>query len=85
MSGSRQLASTPSTSQFTPQQGHNKFIRTPFAVNFAARVIKTVPFTHPDNACLKVLSKAMGAKFLHREIREKGGCSMASIRTDVFF
>lgn len=53
--------------------GSSTFVKTPFNVNYAARSIPTVPYSHPDSATLSVLGKAMSAKFLHREIREKGG------------
>lgn len=42
-------------------------------VNYVSRCVRTVPYTHPDAARLQVLAKIMSAKFLHREIREKGG------------
>ncbi|XP_076042839.1 presequence protease, mitochondrial [Oratosquilla oratoria] len=44
----------------------------PFPVNFASKSYSTVPFCHPDASALAVLAKLM-FKFLHREIREKGG------------
>jgi len=51
----------------------NAFVELPVAVNFAARAIPSVPYTHPDSAPLSVLATVMSSKFLHREIREKGG------------
>ena len=51
----------------------NAFVELPVAVNFAARALPTVAYTHPDSAPLSVLATVMSSKFLHREIREKGG------------
>ncbi|XP_077997205.1 presequence protease, mitochondrial-like [Glandiceps talaboti] len=45
----------------------------PFPVNYMGRCLPTVGYTHHDCAKLRVLGKLMTSKFLHREIREKGG------------
>ncbi|XP_021354129.1 presequence protease, mitochondrial-like isoform X2 [Mizuhopecten yessoensis] len=45
----------------------------PFSVNYMGKSFLTVPYTHEDFPRLRVLAKLMWAKFLHREIREKGG------------
>uniref|UniRef100_A0AAQ4Q688 Presequence protease, mitochondrial n=1 Tax=Gasterosteus aculeatus aculeatus TaxID=481459 RepID=A0AAQ4Q688_GASAC len=45
----------------------------PFPVNFVSEAIRTVPFSHEDNASLRILGRMMTSKFLHGEIREKGG------------
>ncbi|KAE8752616.1 hypothetical protein FOCC_FOCC000738 [Frankliniella occidentalis] len=45
----------------------------PFSVNFAAKSVLTVPYIHPDHAVLQVLSKLLSSKYLHPNIREKGG------------
>ena len=42
-------------------------------VNFVARCLKTVPYTHPDAATLSVLGKCMTNQYMHRVIREQGG------------
>ncbi|KAK7944639.1 hypothetical protein WMY93_000367 [Mugilogobius chulae] len=61
-----------SDSRFQPC--HMKtFFQMPFPVNFVSQSIRTVPFTHEDYASLCVLARMMTAKFLHGEIREKGG------------
>uniref|UniRef100_A0A8C6UT94 Presequence protease, mitochondrial n=1 Tax=Neogobius melanostomus TaxID=47308 RepID=A0A8C6UT94_9GOBI len=44
-----------------------------FPVNSVSQSIRTVPFAHQDYAILCVLAKMMTAKYLHAEIREKGG------------
>ncbi|XP_053429255.1 presequence protease, mitochondrial isoform X2 [Nycticebus coucang] len=45
----------------------------PFQVNYVGECIRTVPYTDPGHASLKILAHLMTAKFLHTEIREKGG------------
>ncbi|XP_057714024.1 presequence protease, mitochondrial [Corythoichthys intestinalis] len=49
------------------------FFPLPFPVNFVSESIRTVPYSHQDYASLCVLARMMTAKFLHGEIREKGG------------
>uniref|UniRef100_A0A3P8X2P7 Presequence protease, mitochondrial n=1 Tax=Cynoglossus semilaevis TaxID=244447 RepID=A0A3P8X2P7_CYNSE len=49
------------------------FFSMPFSVNFISEIIRTVPFCHEDYASLCILAKMMTFKFLHGEIREKGG------------
>lgn len=43
------------------------------AVSFVGASIEVVPMGHPDSAALAVISKILRSKYLHREIREKGG------------
>ncbi|XP_059827898.1 presequence protease, mitochondrial [Hypanus sabinus] len=45
----------------------------PFPVNYVSECIRTVSYMNPDFARLAVLARLLSAKFLHREIREKGG------------
>ncbi|KAF8777515.1 Presequence protease like protein [Argiope bruennichi] len=45
----------------------------PFSVNYLGQSILTVPYCNPHFASLKVAAKLMSSKFLHSEIREKGG------------
>jgi len=45
----------------------------PFPINFTAQSVPTVPYTHEDAAPLRVLASVLSSKFLHTEIREKGG------------
>lgn len=66
---SRKLVSEPN---FQPCQ-MKTFFPLPFPVNFVSECIRAVPFTHDDYASLGVLARMMTAKFLHGEIREKGG------------
>uniref|UniRef100_A0A3B3SHI6 Pitrilysin metalloproteinase 1 n=1 Tax=Paramormyrops kingsleyae TaxID=1676925 RepID=A0A3B3SHI6_9TELE len=57
---------------FTPCQMKTYF-ELPFPVNFIGESVRTVPFTHQGYASLVILSHMMTTKFLHGEIREKGG------------
>lgn len=45
----------------------------PLGVNYAAKSIAGVPYSHKDFAPLQVMAKLLSLKFLHVEIREKGG------------
>lgn len=49
------------------------YFELPYPVNFVSECVRTVPFTHEDYASLCILGRLMSAKFLHGEIREKGG------------
>lgn len=51
-------------------------------VAFNAKAYKTVGLIHPDAPALMVLAKLLDSKFLHREIREKGGAYGAAAVTD---
>jgi Zn-dependent M16 (insulinase) family peptidase len=54
----------------------SKFVNACFVlpqVNFMSKSFPTVPYTNPDCASLRILSKLLTWKYLHREIREKGG------------
>uniref|UniRef100_A0A8C7V4D4 Presequence protease, mitochondrial n=1 Tax=Oncorhynchus mykiss TaxID=8022 RepID=A0A8C7V4D4_ONCMY len=66
------LIITPQEPNFKPCQ-MKTFFPMPFPINFVSECIRTVPFTHEDYASLNILSRMMTAKYLHREIREKGG------------
>ncbi len=52
-------------------------------VAYNARVLKTVPFEHPDAPALMALGKWLRNFFLHREIREKGGAYGSHSAADV--
>ncbi|XP_060681082.1 presequence protease, mitochondrial isoform X2 [Hemiscyllium ocellatum] len=45
----------------------------PFPVNYVSECVRTVPYLNPDFPSLLVLARLLTSKFLHREIREKGG------------
>lgn len=54
----------------TPRQ---TFFPLPYSVNYAALSVRGVPYRHPDGPALQILASLLTNKFLHREIREKGG------------
>uniref|UniRef100_A0A3P9ILL0 Presequence protease, mitochondrial n=1 Tax=Oryzias latipes TaxID=8090 RepID=A0A3P9ILL0_ORYLA len=66
---SRKLITEPN---FQPCQ-MKTFFQMPFPVNFVSECIRAVPYSHHDYAGLCILARMMTAKFLHGEIREKGG------------
>ena len=49
------------------------FVATPFPVHFCSKAVATVPYQHPDSAALRILAKLLSSKYLHSQIREKGG------------
>ena len=50
------------------------YIVAPFPVHFSSLVLPGSPsYTSPDAAPLRVLSRLLSSKYLHTEIREKGG------------
>ena len=49
------------------------FVATPFPVHFCGAAVPTVPYENIDSAALRVVAKLISAKYLHAEIREKGG------------
>ncbi|NJK44887.1 MAG: hypothetical protein HC933_11885 [Pleurocapsa sp. SU_196_0] len=76
------------TSQYTPapRQPQARSVAVPVA--FDALVFRTVPYTHPDAPVLMALSEYLRARYLHKEIREKGGAYggfAAAMREDGVF
>ncbi|XP_060048368.1 presequence protease, mitochondrial [Erinaceus europaeus] len=65
----RKLVTDPT---FKPCQMKTHFLL-PFPVNYVGECVRTAPYTDPDHASLKILARLMTSKFLHTEIREKGG------------
>ncbi|KAI9309488.1 peptidase M16C associated-domain-containing protein, partial [Cunninghamella echinulata] len=51
----------------------NTFYPIQSSVNFSAKSLRGVQYTHPDSAKLQVLSSLLTSHYLHREIREKNG------------
>ncbi len=52
----------------------NSYIAAPFPVHFCSVAVPGTPcYTHPDSAALRVVSRLLSSKYLHVEIREKGG------------
>jgi presequence protease len=69
-----------------PRQPQARSVAVPVA--FDAMVFKTVPYTHPDAPVLMALAEYLRARFLHKEIREKGGAYggfAAAMREDGVF
>lgn len=67
-------------------KGVKTHFEVPFPVNYISKCLPTVPFTHQDFPKLRILANMLSAKFLHREIREKGGAygSGANITGGIF-
>lgn len=57
---------------FVPKSSNQHYI-VPFPVNFTSQSCPTVAYSHPDFAPLRVLGALLSSKYLHPEIREKGG------------
>ncbi len=68
----KQTAPTePATLPILELQAKARTIAVPVAYN--ALAFKTVPYSHPDAAALCVLGDYLRSRYIHREIREKGG------------
>uniref|UniRef100_A0A8C9R8W5 Presequence protease, mitochondrial n=1 Tax=Scleropages formosus TaxID=113540 RepID=A0A8C9R8W5_SCLFO len=74
----RKLISEPN---FKPCQMKTYF-QMPFPVYYVGQCVRTVPYSHQDHASLCVLAQMMTAKFLHKEIREKGGAYGGGAKMD---
>ncbi|XP_045042720.2 presequence protease, mitochondrial isoform X2 [Desmodus rotundus] len=72
VSGSQVIRKLITEPTFKPCQVKTHFLL-PFPVNYVSECVRTAPYTDPDHASLKILARLMTAKFLHTEIREKGG------------
>ncbi|XP_041378980.1 LOW QUALITY PROTEIN: presequence protease, mitochondrial-like [Gigantopelta aegis] len=66
------LAGLTQESEHSPITSHTHY-QLPFPVNYVAQSYKTVPYTHEDSPRLIVLARLLSWKYLHKEIREKGG------------
>ena len=53
--------------------GSATFFPLPYQVYYSALAIPTVSYTHPSGGPLQILSQLLTHKYLHHEIREKGG------------
>ncbi|XP_075988219.1 presequence protease, mitochondrial [Anticarsia gemmatalis] len=56
-----------------PKDNRGIHIQMNIPVNFCAKVIPTVPYTDPDYAKLRVLSRFITSKYLHPIVREQNG------------
>lgn len=68
----RASPSTKGDTGFKPAPGKVLY-NLPFQVSYSGLALRTTPFTEPDSAALSVLSQLLTHKYLHPEIREKGG------------
>jgi Zn-dependent M16 (insulinase) family peptidase len=59
--------------EYTPAPAHPQARSAAVPVAFDAEVFKTVPYTHADAPVLMALGEYLRARYLHKEIREKGG------------
>lgn len=57
----------------SPSEDKKTFFQLPFAVSYAGVALKGAEYGNPDSAALRVLSSILTHKYLHPEIREKGG------------
>ncbi|XP_034946159.1 presequence protease, mitochondrial [Chelonus insularis] len=59
----------------------------PYNTNYTSKTILTVPYSHPDHACLRILAKLISSVYLLKEVREKEGAygSGATISTEGVF
>ncbi|KAF9805565.1 hypothetical protein SFRURICE_020950 [Spodoptera frugiperda] len=56
-----------------PEENRGVHIQMNIPVNFCAKVIPTIPYTDPDYAKLRVLSRFLTSKYLHPVVREQNG------------
>ncbi|KAL7305519.1 hypothetical protein TKK_0002255 [Trichogramma kaykai] len=70
-----QVSKEPTITSNGPLNSNNTAIHhvLPCSVNYASKIVLTVPYSHPEHAPLRVLSKLISSIYLHPEIREKGG------------
>ncbi|KAM9308203.1 uncharacterized protein PAF06_012368 [Gastrophryne carolinensis] len=78
LKGSRKMVLVPN---FKPSETKTHF-SLPLSVNYVAKCVRAVPYTDPDYGSLLLLAEIMSAKFLHSEIREKGGAYGSGASTD---
>ena len=63
-----------SKSKFQPiGKSIQKFFSVPFSVFYTGKSYRCVPYNHSDGPALQTLAHLMTNKYLHLEIREKGG------------
>jgi presequence protease len=61
-----------------PAHSEGRIIASPVA--FTARVLRTVPYTHPDSPALDIAARLFEHRTLHKAIREEGGAYGANAR-----
>ncbi|RKF82961.1 Mitochondrial presequence protease [Golovinomyces cichoracearum] len=70
---STQISSKSTPTEEKRDRNIKLFYPLPYQVYYGALSLPTVPYTSPASAPLQVLSQLLTHKFLHHEIREKGG------------
>lgn len=60
-------------SKAMPKENRGIHILMNIPVNFCAKAIPIVPYTHPDYPKLRVLSRFLNSKYLHPVVREQNG------------
>lgn len=75
---------TPASELIMPQleSRMNEHYIFPFSTNYLGQAVYSAPFTHPDYAKMRIATSLLAAKFLHKEIREKGGAYGGGARLD---
>jgi Zn-dependent M16 (insulinase) family peptidase len=72
---------------FSPQYEKKNHVMD-LGVNFVSRIMKCVPYTHPDSSYLALLASILTNQYLHIELREKrgayGGFSRYQPQTGIF-
>ena len=59
-----------------------EYVETPFSVHFCSKSVTIPPYADPDFAAIRVMCRLISLKFLHREIREKGGAYGGGVMAD---
>ncbi|KAG0296011.1 Mitochondrial presequence protease [Dissophora globulifera] len=73
------LMESASQPKFAPTY-ENSFFEFPYGINFTAKCLRGVAYTHEDGAKLEILASLMSNLFLHREICEKNGAFSGGAR-----
>ncbi len=64
----------------SPIESQGRLIASPVA--FTCRMVKSLPYSHPDAPAMLCLARLLSNQTLHREIREKGGAYGGGARFD---
>ena len=65
--------SSPAVAAASRPRGRRTFVALPIPVHHVAMVLPSVGFYHADAPALALLASVLSDRFLHREIRERGG------------
>ncbi|KAJ3410731.1 Presequence protease, mitochondrial [Chytridiales sp. JEL 0842] len=64
---------SPKENTTSPPVFKNTYVPLPFTVNYTARAFVGTSYTDPDAPSLQILAELLTSRFLHKEVREKGG------------